>query len=342
VNDSGALSHLTLEWGDRTPDDWEPWLDGAVGASFSTRTAWLDTLSVFDPGFQLRILIARRDGRLVGAVPITLSRRFGRIWVRSLPFGTYGGPLFSADDPDPAGIRITLAEGFSRWLAEEPIAGGELVHAPIGHDTEPYPEWDAISSRITPGYTHVIDLAAGSEAILGGLKRETRKGLRRSEKLGLVVEEEPQALPEVHRLYLEQAGEWGLRRPYPLPFLRALLDHPSGFARLHVARAEGRVQAGVMALTGAGETFLWWSGSAPESRRTLAYPYLLLRILVWAEKNGQQRLNIGSSSGQDRIERFKESIGGSAEPIWIYHVKPQRVDLLTRLYELLRVLRRRV
>jgi hypothetical protein len=342
VNGPGAQSHLTLEWRDRTPDDWEPWLDGAVGASFSTRTAWLETLSVFDPAFRLQILTARRDGRLVGAVPVTFSHRFGRMWVRSLPFGTYGGPLFSADDPDPAGIRRTLAEGFARWLDEEPVAGGELVHAPIGDDPEPYPEWRAISSRLTAGYTHVIDLAPGSEAILAGLKRETRKGMRRSERLGLVVEEEPQALAEVHRFYLEQAGEWGIKRPYPLPFLRALIDHPSGFARLHVARAEGRLQAGVMALSGAGETFLWWSGSAPESRRTLAYPYLLLRILVSADESGERRLNIGSSGGQDRIERFKESIGGNAEPIWIYHVKPRRADPLSRLYELLRTLRRRV
>jgi hypothetical protein len=290
----------------------------------------------------LCILTARRDGRLVGAVPIFLVRRMGRTWLSSLAFGTYGGPLFARDDTDPVEIRTALAKGMAEWFASEALAGGEFVNAPLGDEIEPYPEWREICRSVTTGYTHIIDLTRGSQTILEKLKRETKKGLRRAEKKGMVFEEAPGSLAAVHDLYVGQTQGWGTRHPYALDFLRALLDHPSGFARLYIARIEDRLQAGVLALSAAGETFLWWSGSAPESRQTLAYPYLLLQIMNCSEREGMKRLNIGSSGGNERIESFKESVGGAAKPVWVYHVKPNRVDPLTRLYELLRVLRRRV
>jgi hypothetical protein len=190
--------------------------------------------------------------------------------------------------------------------------------------------------------THVIDLSPGIDAVIAGFSKPTRRRLRRAEELGMRVEEAPSALEAIYDLYLEQARGWRTHRPYPISFLQTLLDHPSRLARLFVVRIDDQPLSGLLVLTGGGETFSWWSGTAPESRRTHAHRYLLMQILVAEEKAGRKRFNIGSSGGMERVEDFKESIGAVARRVWVYQVKPRRVDPLTRLYDFLRRTRRRV
>ena len=97
----------------------------------------------------------------------------------------------------------------------------------------------------------------------------------------------------------------------------------------------------MLALSGGGETLLWWSGAAPSSRRTLSFPYLILSILERAAAAGERRLNLGSSGGRERLHRFKESLGAVPRPLFVYHLKPRRADWRMRLYSVLRAARNR-
>ena len=316
-------------------------MEGACGAGFAARSGWLEALALTDFRPRLAILCARRGGRLAGAVPVAVSRRFGMSWARSLPFGTYGGPLTAADDPDPGAVRAALARAFDEWLERERIAGGEVVHAPLVAGAGSDPAWAALAGRVTAGAAHIVDLTAGREAVQAGLRGATRRGLRHAERAGVEFHERPEALAEVHALYLQQSREWGLARPYPLAFLRAVLAHPSAFARLFVVTCGGRLEAGMMALSGGGETFLWWSGAARASRRSLSYPYLIHGIIEHACAAGQRRANIGSSGGREALHYFKEGMGAVPLPIFTYHLRPRRADLRYRVYALVRAARRR-
>ena len=257
-------------------------------------------------------------------------------WARSLPFGTYGGPLVAADDPEPAAVRAALARGFGEWLAGDRVAGGEVIHAPLTAGAGPDPAWAALATAVTPAVAHVVDLTGGPEAVDAGLRANTRRGLRHAERAGVEFHERPEVLAEVHALYLQQSREWGLKRPYPLPFLRAVLAHPSRFARLFVVTRAGRLEAGLLALTGGGETFLWWSGAAPESRRSLSYPYLIHGIIQHACRAGQRRANIGASAGRPELHYFKAGMGAVPLPIYTYHLGSRRSDLRYRAYALAR------
>lgn len=281
----------------------------------------------------------------MGGLPVAASTRFGLVWARSLPFGTYGGPLVSADDPDPVSVRAALARAFEEWLSSERVAGGEVVHArlsPEDSGAEPDPAWRALSLGITTGQTHVVDLAPGAEAILAGLHRESRRVLRQAERHGVVVDQDPATLPAVHALYLGQARAWPGHRPYPLPFLEALLRHPSAFARLYVARRAGQVEAGLLVLSGGGESFVWWGGAGPESRRSLSYAYLMKCALMGACADGQARLNLGASGGRETLEHFKRSLGAMPRPVWVHPLRPRRGDWWFHAYAWLRAARRRV
>ena len=342
MNAADPSGHLSLAWNETPPEDWGRLIADAEGASFAAQPGWLESFRTVQPACQLRILTIRRGDRLVGGVPAVITRRWRRRWLRSLPFGTYGGPLVSRAESNPGEVRGQLASAMARFLEEEKIAGGEIVHAPLVANSQPYPEWQALSRMVTQGHAHVVDLAAGVETVESNLKRETRKGFRRAEREEVRVEEDPTALTAVYQFYRAQSRQWRGHRPYDLGFLESLLQHPSGFARFFVARARGELQAGVLALSGGGETFLWWSGATPSARRTQAFPYLLFQTLRSAAQRGERRVNIGSSGGSTSIERFKWSLGAEPRPLWIYHLRAHPSDLLARALGWARAARRRV
>jgi len=269
------------------------------------------------------LLTARRGAVLAGAVPLAVTRRWGVASAYSLPFGTYGGPLVNPADPDPAAVRAELARAFGEWLARERVAKGEVVTAPAG-ETAPDPAWARLASSTARHVAHVVSLEGRRfEEYWSAIDRKTRKGARQSQSLGLTAAEEPGALAETHALYLEQARAWGLSRPYSLGFLRALLDHPSRLARLFTARLEGALACGILVLTAGPDGFAWWSGAAPRARDSLAYPFLITEIVRTLSAEGRTRINLGSSGEKGAIERFKESLGAEARPLWAYRLAPR-------------------
>jgi len=269
------------------------------------------------------LLTARRGAALAGAVPLALTRRWGVASAYSLPFGTYGGPLVDPADPDPAWVRRELATALAQWLARERVAKGEVVIAPAA-ETRPDPAWAALASSTARHVAHVVSLEGRTfEEYWSAIDRKTRKGARQSQEKGLTAAEEPAALSETHALYLEQARAWGLSHPYGLGFLRALLDHPSRFARLFTARRAGTLVSGILVLTCADQAFAWWSGASPASRETLAYPFLITEIVRAMSKEGRTVVNLGSSNEKGAIERFKESLGAEARPLWAYRLAPR-------------------
>ncbi|HEV8480290.1 MAG TPA: GNAT family N-acetyltransferase [Candidatus Eisenbacteria bacterium] len=292
------------------------------GSPFA-RAGFLEALPLALPDARVVLLTARRGAALAGAVPLAVTRRWGVASAYSLPFGTYGGPLVDPTEPDLAAVRAELARALGEWLRRERVALGEVV-TPPGRESAPDPAWAALASSTVRHVAHVVSLEGRTfEDYWSAIDRKTRKGARQSQSKGLTAAEEPEALAETHALYLEQARAWGLSRPYGLGFLRALLDHPSGFARLFTARLEGGLACGILVLTSAGQAFAWWSGAAPAARESLAYPFLITEIVRAMSAEGRTLVNLGSSGEKGAIERFKESLGAEARPLWAYRLAPR-------------------
>ena len=312
----------------------------ARGGSFAARAGFLEALPLVLPDLRLSLLCAYRGDRLVGAVMLAVTRKWGHRFAYSLPFGTYGGPLVDAEEAEPALVSERLAMGVRMGLVDLAVAGGEIVRAPAQGELSD-PAWSAFASDVTPGTTHVLSLEGRTfDEYAAALRHETRKDLRHAAREGVQVREEPAALTEAYALYRGQAKAWRGHRPYPLLFLQALLDHPSRFARLYAARRGGELLSAILALSCGTEVFLWWSGSSPESRRALAYPYLIVEIVRAASASGATRVNIGSSGGIAALERFKDSLGATSETYWTYRLASHATGVGFKLLMWARTLRR--
>jgi hypothetical protein len=338
---AAPAAQLVTAWRDAPPREWDAWAARAAGTSFSVCEAWIAAHEALDPRPRFALLEARRGDALAGALPSFRTRRFGREWLHSMPFGTYGGPLVATGDPDPASVREALGLALQREVADRKLAGADVTTAPAsGSAGEPDAAWARFASAL-PQEAHRLDLSSGIDALEATLRRETRKGFRHAERAGVRAAPEASALSEVHGLYLTQAKAWGLRNPYPIGFFRALLEHPARSATLWVARAEGRPHVGILALSGGGETFLWWSGADPVSRQSLAYPYLIWEIARDAARRGERWVSLGASGGRAPLHRFKESLGAVSSRYWVYRVPPAASDWMGRALQWARARRGR-
>lgn len=312
----------------------------ARGGSFAARAGFLDALPLALPGARLSFLCLRKGDRLAGAVALAVTRKWGHRFAYSLPFGTYGGPLLDPEEPEPVRVSERLAKAVGVWLVEQAIAGGEIVTAPSeGESPDP---WAALAGEVVPGTTHVLSLEGRTfDEYAAALRHETRKDLRHAARERVEVSEDPSALGAAYALYRRQAGAWRGHRPYPLPFLQALVDHPTHFARLYAARRGGELLSAILALSCGAETFLWWSGSSPEARRALAYPFLIVEIVRASAEEGVRRVNIGSSGGIAALERFKDSLGAMPRTVRTYRLAPHASGPGLKLLGWARSLRRR-
>lgn len=284
------------------------------GAAPAHRPPIVRALAFYGSGMSPRWLVVERDGREIGGMPVVVQRRGGFHWVHALPATLPAAPL--AADGCREEVDLAAAEALEGLAGDLGIVGGTWTLYRAG---APAISDDAL--RRVGGETRRFEaahvpVAAGWEAVHQRMDRKTRKEMRLARERGLAVVEDAAALPEAYALYRTQAKAWRRHGPVPLELLRRLLAPdlaPAAgaerAARLFVVRSPRRLLAAALALDGARETMLWWSGSHPDARAAHAFPLLLGGVIEWAAAHGRARVNLGASAGLEPLHAFKESLG---------------------------------
>ena len=300
---------MAARWLDRAPAEWDALLRADPSASPAHRPeVWTAFVSAL-PGFTLRVAVVEEDGVLVGGAPLLLERRAGFHWLHALPMLLPGTPL--ARPGRHAGVDREVARAFDALAHERRVVGGEwALYRAAGPDVA------AEALDETGGETRtfdaaIVDLAAGVETALRRMDRKHRQALRQARERGLAFAQEPAELEGAYALHVGQGRQWRGHRALPLELSRRLLagDGESPAARLFTLRDRGELVSAAFALDGPHETFVWWSGTHAEGRRRHAFPLLLWEIVEWAAKQGRSRVNLGASTGLQRVASFKESLG---------------------------------
>lgn len=252
-------------------------------------------------------LIAEREGRAIGGMPVLVARRAGAKWLHALPMMLSAAPL--AEGGLHEAVDRALAAALARRLREEAFAGGEWAcYRPEG------PAVAEAALALLPGRTRrveaaVIPLAGGPDAALRRIDRKSRQSLQHTLARGLAFAEEPAALEPAYALHLAQREEWGAAQALPLELSHRLLAGTAPVARLFTVRDAGGLLSASLALDGPHETFLWWSGTHRDGRRTHAFTRLVWGVVEWAAARGRARVDLGASSGLLGVAEFKRSLG---------------------------------
>lgn len=317
------------------PDGFDAFVERAEGSAFALRPEFRRALASHGPAWPPRVITVREPGEpgeqrghgaLLAVLGGYLERRFGGAWFRAMPYGTPAGPLFAPGlaETKKAELAGALWDGLDAAARIEGWLGGDVTLSLEAGDGSSPPR--AVSPDRAPGRwrtdeAHIIDVAAGPDAWQDSLRKRARQQLTKAVRLGVTVRrgDAERDLASVHALHVEQAQAWGLRSVIPLAFYKSLLEPPT-HAALWVAEVSGAVVCGVLAFVEAKEAYVWWSGSSAVARETLAFPYLLSRVVY---ESGSRTVSLGFSGGRSRLTDFKEQMGAAARPRHILELSPR-------------------
>jgi peptidoglycan pentaglycine glycine transferase (the first glycine) len=308
---------------------WQQFLGATGSGDFLHDWAWAD-VAAFDGQPQRRYLL-EEDGELVAIVAAQVRRlAAGRsFWyVPHGPVLDYGEPLAGervralvAGLRQAARIDRAVAVKLEPRLEEADPGRAAFERRGLRHTGE----------RLQVGQTRIVELA-DDEALLAGFDKDTRYGVRRAEREGVVVEtatdpDDTAAIDALHELVRETQRRAG----FPLPprdrfrvAWRALAG--AGRAALLEARREGQLLASGMVVIEGSRSFYLFSGSRreepgePKRYASYALQWAMLRL---ARERGAREHDLWGiappDAGPDHpwhgVGLFKKGFGGR-EVVW--------------------------
>lgn len=288
-----------------TREEWDAYVDAHPAAVIYHLWNWREVFTrTF--GHQTVYLAARRDGRLVGILPLVQfeSWLFGRFFV-SLPFVNYGGVLAS----DAAAAEALVAHATS--LATE----RRLSHVELRHLDRLFPALPARQHKVTMR----MPLPSGVDEAFEGLDRRVRNHVRKGEKSQLVVVSGgTDLLADFYKVFAHNMRDLGTP-VYSRKLFEAVLEAFPDRAHVFVARLGDRPVAGAFMVTYRDTVEVPWASSLKQFRSLNANTLIYWEMIKWAITHRFGRFDFGRSTPGDGPYTFKAQWGASPEPLaWEY------------------------
>jgi CelD/BcsL family acetyltransferase involved in cellulose biosynthesis len=292
-------------------EKWDRLLENSHGATVFHCPEWADVLTATFKDLAVKyIVVEDQFGRYVAGMPFTVSRSLLVSTYRSMPFGTYGGPLILKGLEEEAAVFVgTSLQGvtrsifpfsFSCVLYDEPVVVERaLQNAFLGGKRE----------KVS---THLVNLESGFQKLWDvSFDKETRTCARKASRSGVTLRENTsqQGAAILHSLYKEQTSLWNLTKVYPERLISEIVDRMEGKVRIWIGELDGAPVCAVLAFYFQDTLMAWLSGQNEEGRRLRASHFVYTEILKHACENGYAVFNFGASGSLQGVRYFKESFG---------------------------------
>lgn len=279
---------------------WDAFVLAAPDGTFYHRFAWQPLLrDTF--GFVPRCLIAERDGRVVGVLPLfhQKSLLFGRALI-STPFCIEGGPL--AVD---AQARAALDAAALQLMDELKVPVLEFRCRKAVR-----PDWLAKRDLYA---TFARPLAATDEENLKAIPRKQRAVVRKALAGPLSGAVEP-GVDVLFRVYSESVRNLGTP-VFPKRWFAALRQAFGEDCDVVVIRDDGEPVSAVMNFYHNGTVLPHYGGGTAAARRNGANDLLYWEVMRQAARRGCARFDFGRSKAGTGAFAFKKNWG--FEPDWL-------------------------
>lgn len=248
-------------------------------------------------------LIARRDGRIVGVLPLMRAHSLitGRALI-SMPYAVYGGPVGEDTQVEEALVRAAMAQAERERASRLEL---RCLSAP--------------SVELTPSNlyaTFISDLPAKPEDVLARMPKKSRAEARKArDKHGLTLTEGLWYFEDFYRLFhrnKRSLGSPGL----PHAFFWTLRKEFGEGVRIHAVHKGSEVVAAVMSFVWRGELMAYYSGAADGADRNYsASNFMYMALQEWSVEQGLKRFDFGRSRKDSGAFQFKEHQGFTARDL---------------------------
>ena len=254
-------------------------------------------------GHEARDLVAWRDGRVVGVLPLFLCRTpFGKKHLISTPYGVYGGPVGESPDVEralgDAAVAMAKSDGVGRLelrCFREPAL--ELV------PSELYA-------------TFIQPLPATTEEVWTRMPKRARAEVRKAiERHGLVMCQGDWYLDDLFKMFHD--SKKGLGSPgLPKRWFENLKRELGEAAVIHMARTPDMPIAATMSFVFRDTIYFYYVGTIQDANRNFnATNYLVTRLQEWGVTRGLKNFDLGRSRVDSGPYEFKKHQGFEPTPL---------------------------
>ena len=284
---------------------WDAFVSVSPDATLFHRSAWQRAVAKTF-GYRSRSLVARRDGRVTGILPLSVvpTLPWGRALV-SAPQAVYGGP--AAEDAETRDALLDRARGLGESLGARYVELRNL--APLG-DLPTSERYVTFRRAILP--TEDENMAA--------IPRNQRRSIRIGLKSGLTSEVGGTELLEpFYDLYSHSVRNLGTP-VFPKALFSNLMRELESEARILVIRREGRPVASVLTFFFRDEVLPYYGGARKEEFRYAVNDFMYWSLLLHGMERGCRVFDFGRSKKGSGSYDFKRHWGFEPQPLHYQYV----------------------
>jgi FemAB-related protein (PEP-CTERM system-associated) len=279
---------------------WERFVDECPEATFFHRFGWKRVLERA-LGHRTHYLLAERDGRPVGVLPLAQvrSRLFGHS-LGSLPFCVYGGA--ACTDPDARPCLHRAAVDLAQQL--------QVDHLELRNRAAAEPQWPRQDLYVTFRKTMDADV----DANLGAIPRKQRAMVRKGMKAGLrsVVERDLRHFFPLYADNVHRHGTPALSRRY---FEALRSEFGEACEVLTVFDPHGAPVSSVLSFYFRDEVLPYYAGDHARARELAANDFKYWELMRMSCQRGCRVFDYGRSKRGSGSFDFKKNWGFAPEPL---------------------------
>lgn len=295
--------------------EWDAFVASQPHGSFYHRFGW-KRLNESTLGHSTVYIEARRQGALVGVLPLVLtrSRIFGRI-LCSMPFVNLGGPV--AADADTAMRLVSYAQARAERLGVDYME----LRCPAPLDIGLQASLQKVSMTLA--------LDPDPDRLWNGFSSKHRNAIRRVYKDGLEVKSGTHEL--LQEFYAVMRESWrDLGTPlYSPDYFAAILNEFPADTRVFVCHRGGEPVAVAFNGHSADTVEGMWAGATSLGRDLNANYALYWEMIKDACERGFRRYHLGRSTAGSGAEQFKKKWNAETCQLYWYHYRPDGKHMAT-------------
>lgn len=307
---------------------------------------WINSIQNH-PAIHPFLLIAEKDDEIVGGVMGSIG--MGKSITRFFKIIKVShGPIITNNN-----VGDNLQEGTLRAINEGLLGKARDVGAFLVDVKSPF-LWGSdifaasgfTAERYSTPCSVIFDLTEGEETLFKGMKKSTRRSIRKAEKFGVSIEvvKTREQMSEYYNIYLKKIQRTGANLCYPFSVFESLMEEKNKIAVFFIARYKSKAIAGKGNLLWNNNIWAWDNSSLPEYWHLNSNRLLMWHSLKWSVENKYKNFDLyglpckpeGSGKHIDWYI-FKTCFGGQIVRKLNYYVSivsPMRWMLWSKLWKL--------
>jgi lipid II:glycine glycyltransferase (peptidoglycan interpeptide bridge formation enzyme) len=317
-------------------NEWDELLANSEDATVFHTYEWIKVLNETYSRYSKLFITARNgDGKLIGGMPLIISKNRIIRGLTSMPFGTYGGSVVRSGIVHEPVVRRKILGKFQEIEKKWKLNRSVLVDFQNTHG-----HLESLGFERRNAFTHILELNQPLEQIRRRIKKEKRRAIRQAVQRGVIIKEVHNAL-EFEPLYaiFEHTYSRHGSVPYPLKLYEKILTimGKKGTVQCRVAKHDNTSLACSIYFTHK-DSIMYWIGVSYEKYWGFRPNDLLIwSVIEYGVANGYKILNLGASPLEAKeLIRFKHSWGAQSIEYSIYEKSSRLLRIALSLRNLFR------